>query len=329
MNVFYASDENYVRHATASMVSLMDHNKVAAEINIHMLSMGISHESCKAMQTLCDQFGRNLIIHELGDIRTWFDFEFDTKGFNAATMARLLIGRILPEDVDRIIYLDCDTIVTDDLTDLWNTDLTGCYLGMVAEPVANKKRRALLHMDDNQPYCNAGILLMNLSLWRQENAEKQVIDYYGAHYAELTAPDQDALNCSFAGKIRELPPRFNYGSVQIYYPWKAQKRISAPTPFMSEEDYIAGTAHPAIIHFLGEERPWRAGNKHPYTPEYNKYLSMTPWKDHPQDEGWRTYFRLFYLFNALVKPFPVLRYHIIDALIPAFMRYRAKALKKK
>lgn len=137
------------------------------------------------------------------------------------------------------------------------------------------------------------------------------------------------MNCAFAGRIKFLPPCYNYGSVQIYYNWKTQKKISSPTPFMTEEEYKSAVAQPAIVHFLGEERPWRAGNKHPYTPVYQLYLNMTPWKDHPQDEGWRMYFRAFYLFNAVTKPFPVLRYHIIDALIPAFMRHRAKALKKK
>ena len=104
--------------------------------------------------------------------------------------------------------------------------------------------------------------------------------------------------------------------------------MSAPTPFLAEADYLAAVAHPAIIHFLGEERPWRAGNRHPYTPMYDRYLSMTPWKDTPKEEGWRGYFACFALFNTLTRPFPLLRWRIISGLIPAFMKVREKRLKR-
>lgn len=142
MEVFYASDENYVRHAAASMVSLMDHNRKADTIHIHMLSMGITDESRNALEKLCTDYGRRFTIHELGDIKSWFGFDFDTKGFSTSAMARLLIARIVPEDIDRILYLDCDTVVTGSLEQLWATDLSDCYLGMVVEPTISKKRRA-------------------------------------------------------------------------------------------------------------------------------------------------------------------------------------------
>lgn len=184
-------------------------------------------------------------------------------------------------------------------------------------------------MPDSQPYCNAGILLVNLSLWRAENAEKQVLDYYASKDGNLVAPDQDAINGAFVGRILPLAPRYNYGSVQIYYPWKAQKKMSAPTPFLSKEAYEKGVANPSIIHFLGEERPWRAGNRHPYTPVYEKYLSLTPWRDAPREEGWQLYYVCFAIFNFVTKPFPMLRWRMIDTLIPVFMKAREKKLKRK
>lgn len=328
MHVLYATDENYVRHAAASMMSLLENNKAADELTVHILSMGISQKSHDSLCALAAPYGRKVEVYELGDISQWFDFSFNAGGFAQSTLARLFMARVLPEAVERVIYIDCDTLVLDDLREMFQTDMGTNYLGMVAEPTANKGRRKQLDMPDSQPYFNAGILLVNLKLWREENAEYQVLSFYRDKGGNLTAPDQDAINGAFVGRILELPPRYNYGSVQIYYSWKAQKKISAPTPFMSEADYKRGTQKPAIIHFLGEERPWRAGNTHPYTPEYDKYLSMTPWKDTPKEEGWRLYFKCFGLFNLVTRPLPMLRYKIIDALIPAFMRMRAKKLKK-
>ena len=328
MQILYASDEHYVRHAAVSMLSLMDSNAASEDITIHFLSMGVRDESRRALEQLVEERGRSIRFYELGDICRWFDFSFDARGFAPSALARLFMARVLPEDIDRILYLDCDTVVLEDLSPLFRLDMTGHDLGMVAEPTVNKTRRRQLGMAEEQTYFNSGVLLVNLDKWRRDGTEQTILGYYRDMGGNLVAPDQDAINGAIPGRILELPPRYNYGSVQIYYPWKAQRKMSAPTPFMSEEDYRRGTEKPAIVHFLGEERPWRAGNRHPYTPVYDRYLAQTPWKDTPRDEGWRLYFRCFALFNAVTKPFPMLRYHIIDALIPAFMRLRAGKLKK-
>lgn len=326
MNVLYATDENYVRHAAAGMLSLMDSNRQAEALTIHVLSMGVSPDSRAALERLVSQRERSIAFYELGDIRRWLDFDFNARGFASSTLARLFLARVLPEDVERVLYLDCDTVVLEDLSPLFALDMTGFDLGMVAEPTANKARRAGLGMPVEQPYFNAGVMLVNLRKWRADGAEKTILDYYKAKGGNLVAPDQDAINGALPGRILELPPRYNYGSVQLYYSWKAQRRIAAPTPFMDEEAYRRGTEKPAIVHFLGEERPWRAGNRHPYTPVYDRYLAMTPWADTPKEEGWRAYYRCFSLFNAVTRPVPMVRYRVIDALIPAFMRMREKKL---
>ena len=329
MHILYAADENYVRHAAASMVSLMERNTAADSLTVHFLSMGVTEDSLQKLRALCETRGRAFRHYELGDIRRWFDFPVNSRGFAPSALARLFLARVLPEDVDRVLYLDCDTIVMDDLRELWATDMGSCYLGMVTEPTVTKARRVQLGMPDSQLYFNSGVLLINLKLWRAEDAEGTVLRYYCSKGGDLVAPDQDAINGAFPGRICELAPRYNYGSIQIYYPWRTQKRICAPTPFMDEDTYRRGTEKPAIVHFLGEERPWRAGNHHPYTPEYERFLAMTPWKDAPKDQGWQTYFLCFGIFNTVMKLCPYLRWKIIDGLIPVFMKRREKQLKKK
>lgn len=328
MHILYASDEHYVRHAAASMVSLIEHNAGQGHV-IHYLSMGVSEESLGRLQALCETNGWEFQPHELGDIHAWFDFSVNARGFAPSALARLFLGRILPESVTRVIYLDCDTIVLDNLAPLWETDMGEKCIGMVPEPTVTKARRAHLGMPDSVSYCNSGVLLIDLAQWRAQHVEETVLNYYRAMGGDLVAPDQDALCGALLDRIYILSPRYNYGSVQIYYPWKAQKRISAPTPFMAETAYREAVAHPAIVHFLGEERPWRAGNHHPYRQAYEQALSKTPWKDAPMESGWQTYFVCFGLFNWVMKPFPYLRWKIIDALIPAFMRRREKQLKRQ
>lgn len=330
MNILYASDENYLRHAAASIVSLCEHTPPEAELRFHLLSMGVSSQGAQRLRDTLAPYGRELCLWELGDLRKWFDFSVNSRGFALSTLARLFVGRVLPEDVHRVLYLDCDTLPLEDLSALEQFDLKGCPVAMAQEPTARHSRKRELGLAPEQPYFNAGVLLIDLDRWRAEGTEKTVLDYYREKGGALLAPDQDALNGALAGHICPLPPRYNFGSVQIYYPWKAQKRMSAPAPFYpTEQAYQQAAFPPAIIHFLGEERPWREGNRHPYRAAYEAALAKTPWRGAPMESGWQTYFRCFDLFNRLTRPFPLLRWRIINALIPAFMRYREQARKKK
>ena len=127
------------------------------------------------------------------------------------------------------------------------------------EPVYRRQ----LGMADEQPYFNSGVLLVNLAKWRQDGTEQTILGYYRDMGGNLVAPDQDAINGAIPGRILQLPPRYNFGSVQIYYPWKAQRKMSAPTPFMSEEDYRRGTEKPAILARVQAHLPTISGFRPP------------------------------------------------------------------
>jgi lipopolysaccharide biosynthesis glycosyltransferase len=327
MDILYTSNENYVRHLAASACSLCENNRDADAIRFHVISCEITEESKQKLQALCARYGREMIFYELGDVRAQMQGEVDTLGFDVSILARLFVARFLPAEVERVLYLDCDTIVIDRLEDYWSTALGDCVLAAVPEPVITKSRKPLLEMEESLDYYNSGVLLFDLKKWREMDAERIVLTYFAEHNGRLVAGDQDAINACFKGKIRSVAPKYNYASYNIYYPYRLLRKLSGAAPYVSREVYEESKAHPAIIHYLGEERPWRAGNTHPYADEYKKYLAMTDWHDAPDEEGWKLYFLCFGLFNFFTKPFPGLRYRIIDSLIPAFMRRRAKKLK--
>ena len=93
---------------------------------------------------------------------------------------------------------------------------------------------------------------------------------------------------------------------------------------LKSDDYEKAIENPIIVHFLGEERPWRVGNKNTYTPEYVRYWNKTPWKECGKEKGWENYFVVFNFFNIIMSKFPYCRYKIIDKLIPIFLKHRAK-----
>ena len=217
--------------------------------------------------------------------------------------------------------MDGDTVVLDSLDDLWNTPLHEHVLGGCIEATVNRTRRTQLQME-HLAYINSGVLLINLKKWRETHTGDKIIEYYRSRGGALFAPDQDAINGALLDQIFYLPPKYNFYNIYWTYSYKFLKHLLGDAPYYDPETFSDSVRHPVIIHYLGEERPWRKGNRHRFKSEYQKYLRKTPWRDESEETGWTLYFFCWYIFNFCMKPFPALRYHIIDGLIPVFMKWR-------
>ena len=130
-------------------------------------------------------------------------------------MVRCVLSKILAEN--KVLYLDVDTIVTGDISELWYTNIYDNYIAAVPEC---------------GEYYNSGVMLMNLEYMRKHNSSEALCSFLESRI--YTFPDQEAINNVFAGKIRKLPPKFNA--------WNLTKDPYA-TPF-------------AIRHFTGIDKPW-------------------------------------------------------------------------
>lgn len=328
MNIIYTLNDKFVPQVGAGIASVCENNKAAEEINFYVISSGISSINKKELEKLVKKYNRNIKIIELGEIDDYLSFEFDTNGWNSIVLARLFLDKILPDEVDRAIYLDGDTIVRDNIEGLWNLDMKGKTIGMSIEPTIDKKRISILNLESH-PYCNAGVLLIDLKRFKELNAGKKIIKYYKDHEGRLFANDQDAINGSMKDEIFIISPKYNFYNIFDQYPYSFFVRIMKPKKYIDKSIFMDAKKNPAIIHYLGEERPWRKGNTHKYRGDYKKYLNMTVWKDTPDEDGFRIYFICWRIFNFITKPFPSLRYNIINSLIPTFMKYRKSQLNKK
>ena len=85
MDILYACDENYLRHAAASMVSLCESHRDKPNVRLHLLSNGAKPESIAKLKDMLAVYGRELHVWELEDIRRWFDFEVFVGGFTLST----------------------------------------------------------------------------------------------------------------------------------------------------------------------------------------------------------------------------------------------------
>ncbi len=326
MNIIYTLNDGFVPQVAAAVVSVCENNKLEKEINFYIISYGIKENNKKLLKELVLSYKRNIKIIELNSLEDYFDFSFDTSGWNPIVLARLLIDQLVPKSINKILYLDGDTIVRGSLNKLWNTKLDNKTFAMSIEPTIDKNRKTNLGLK-NYPYYNAGVILINLKRFRDINASSTIINYYKEHNGKLFANDQDAINVSMKDEILTISPKYNFYNIFYQYPYSFMKKLMGNVKYIDKDTYISAVKEPCIIHYLGEERPWRIGNYHKYKKDYLKYLDMTPWKGQNMESGWKLYFICWYIFNFFTKPFPYLRYNIINALIPKFMKYRSKKLK--
>lgn len=83
---------------------------------------------------------------ELGNLKERFPYKIDTRGFDISAMGRLFAPKVLPESVERALYLDCDTIVCGSIEPLYETELGECLAGMVMEPTVYQEMKETIGM---------------------------------------------------------------------------------------------------------------------------------------------------------------------------------------
>ena len=111
------------------------------------------------------------------------------------------LSKIFP-DLDRVVSLDVDTIVCDDISELWTLDMGGCYFGAVQEYETEWR-------PFGKKYWNAGIVVWNLADMRVDGIDDELIRTI--NYEQFRCPEQDAMNKVCAGRIYDLPVRYNEG----------------------------------------------------------------------------------------------------------------------
>ena len=151
------------------------------------------------------------------------------------TYYRYVLADVL-KDVDRIIYLDVDTLVLGDLTELWKIDLEGNFFGIARDPlIAGYATLAQEFVDKNNMYANAGVLLIDLKLFREHNMGNKLIDFTVNTVDYCRYSDQDVLNYYFIGAYKTLNSEWNCGIKLI--------------DDIAKEDV-------KIVHFYGPGKPW-------------------------------------------------------------------------
>lgn len=252
IHIVTAISDEYCRHLAVMLRSLFENKKADYYVHLYILNSGLSARVQNALNDSTQEYP--LQLHYVPVDRSLYQGLTEQPHISLEAYFRIHIPELLSEDVNKVIYMDPDTIIKEDLYDLWSIDISDYYLGAV-EWAFGDDRMSVLSIPEQYGYFNAGVLLINLARWREENVTNLVWEYLNHNSDKIRHMDQDALNAVLYNGRLSLDPKWNYTTGHLL---KLRLDIS-----------------PAIIHFSGPRKPWTQG--HPLEDEYYSYLKKTPW----------------------------------------------------
>ena len=267
--VCFSTDDQYIDHTAVALKSMTLSKKNNYYFKIIVISNQISEKNKKKLLKMIEKSDKIEFIDISDEKLDIFRKIKSIPHISIATYNRLLLPLLLPK-TNKIIYLDSDLLVLDDLYQLWEIELNdNQYFGAV-EDAEYVRDRARLDYDTPYFYYNAGVLVFNLKALRENNyyekMEKQIL----SRYQKYQTVDQDVINDTFHKNMKSIPVRWN-----LYHCFK--KYNYTPSNL---EAYEEAKKAPGIVHFVGPNKVWEIG-RNPYNSYewlYIEVLLQTPWK---------------------------------------------------
>lgn len=279
VNICCACNEKYAFPLSVCLYSLLTNGNKQRCYDIVILHSALPPAAMEPFGRLAEHFGRcSIRFVDMMEFREQVK-NAEQSYITAETNYRLAVLGELFGRYDRMLYLDCDTIVEGDISELYDTDLKGNAVGGAPGVDIRLLRfskkgffidgrpsniegyaRDILGIREPDRYFNAGVLLFDLKKCREFTSEREAVELLNSR--KWMYNDQDVLNILFADRIYSLDIRWNY-TVNIEYGVTFHDPKIAQ--FMGEfhrEEY-------GIIHYTGGNKPWN--DKVPLWERYRKY----------------------------------------------------------
>lgn len=275
INIVLASDGNYAQHACVAMTSVLLNTEKPEKIRFFLIDDNIDEKNkALCLNTIEKNGGRLSFVTANEDA---LKNAYISGSLTRAAYFRLDIPNILPIDVERAIYLDCDLLVLDEIKKLWNYDMQNNPVAAVEDYgiLSSKGKRAEktknFDWKEDDSYFNSGVLLIDVKQWRENNYAGKLIKLVGER--SFRHHDQDALNYMFMGKWGKLPIRWNV----IPPIFNMMPRIAFDSKM--RKNAIKALRNIGIFHYAGGYKPWEYDVYKGFNEKYYEYLAHTEYKN--------------------------------------------------
>ncbi len=269
-----------------SICSLLENNQSADDIHIYIIDDSINPENKEKLTSMVHSYARKITfltgesISGQEEIAAAFAYTGMRK--NTHSYLKMFIDELAPELDDRIVYIDCDTAVTGDLTGLMTIDMQGNTVGMVMDSLMTTKCKTAVGIEGKGRYYNSGVILIDLAQWKKRQCSGRILSHI-KNVRTYGTVDQDVLNIELRDEILTLPIEYNLQPIHLDYPYRIYTGVyKHKEKYYQKEEIEKAVKAPKIVHYLRYlgEGPWNEGALHPCTKYFDYYLQMSPWKDY-------------------------------------------------
>ena len=275
VHLAFITDENYAMPTCVALTSLKANKKEYTEYVIHILVYDVAEESELRFLMLDDEnFKIDLIHVNLDKKSKKFTKKDGDLHVSPAALFKLRLPEIL-KDVGKVLYLDGDILIQEDLLQLYNTNIKGRYAAVVKDIISERNPNHMKGLDiKHRYYFNSGMMLLNLSKCRRDNMTNKLLDY--REKGKNHFMDQDTLNAVFKENVKYVSCRYNY--LNKFHDWWNGEKLSIFYGELIPEDKIESYKNAAIIHLGSHEKPWKYDMGY-LSKLYKKYYDKSPYKD--------------------------------------------------
>lgn len=263
LQICTAADVNYKMQLSVILKSLVLSQK--SIFDFYVMGNGWTEKDKKDIQNF-SRNSVNIVFYDV-DIQNFKSVKLSGK-FPLATIYNLLAPLEFFSKKQKILYLDCDMIVQEDLNSIWNLEFSESVAAVVDSHVGVNGNPSMwrpwrkLDVNPLSKYLNTGLLLINVKKWNEARITDKCVNLLTTF--SLPCLDQDALNLVLNGNFYSLPPRFN--SMPMHF----MPKLRYSDLIENDIEILEAMNNPAIIHFHRSffGKPWNLGSTHPYTKNW-------------------------------------------------------------
>jgi len=259
-------DANYISQLNVLLVSLYINHQEQG-FDIYLIHSRLLADEIAKVASSCNRLG--FTLYPIVANEKLFENAPITKRYPREMYYRLLAAQILPQELDKILYIDPDTLVINSLVPLWNMNIDEYLLAAASHTGKTEFINSMnrLRLGTGTDYFNSGVLLMNLTRCREEIKPEEVFAFANVHFNELVLPDQDILNALYSNRILEIE--------DVIWNYDARKYRNYHLRSVGEYNIKWVMSHTSILHFCGKEKPWNESYSKRFGLLYRHYMSLT------------------------------------------------------
>lgn len=320
LNILCQSSDFYAPLCGVMLESLFYNNQDIETIKVYLISGGIDKKNLFKLDALSEKYHREIeIIDGVPIVQKIKDYGCAEYRGSYATYFKVFFPDYINEDIDRLLYLDCDIIIDDSLKELLNIDMQGKSMAMALELIPKNYLNNIIEFKGNH-YYNCGVMLFDCKAYIEHDVPAKIIYHVNNCRSKYATADQDLFNFVAGDDIFTLDLKYNfqhdclsYGSVDM------TKKIYDVEDYYSEEEFNNALKGAVVYHYSEgaiSSRPWWKNSNSMVVDKWDKYLAQSPWNDFEKS---KEHIDLFHKFRRVL-------YKILPKNVFAFVNRKSTIL---